>query len=67
MIRKALLRIPMLGPWVERRWMPDLIERDAHRDIVRERLNEPPVTPARAAMPADEPLPPQLTESAPED
>ena len=66
-IRKRLLRIPWIGPWVERRWMPDRIERDAHREIVRERLEAPRVTPAPAAIPSDEPLPPQLTGTAPED
>jgi len=44
-IRKALLRVPVLGRWVERRWMPDPIERDAHREIVRERLAAPSVAP----------------------
>jgi hypothetical protein len=62
-IRKALLRVPVLGPWVERRWMPDPIERDLHREIVRGRLAaaaapDPPAAPAETK---------QLTGGAPED
>jgi hypothetical protein len=41
-IRKFLLRVPVLGPYVERRWMPDPVERDAHREVVRARLEAPP-------------------------
>jgi hypothetical protein len=65
-IRKTLLRVPVLGRWVERRWMPDPAERDAHREIVRERLDAPTLTPVAAPNPADEPVSP-LTEPAPED
>ena len=36
-----LLHVPIVGPWVERRWMPDPIERDRHRELVRERLHAP--------------------------
>jgi len=67
MIRRALLRVPVLGRWVERRWMTDPIERDAHYEIVRERLEAPTITPAPSPMPADEPLPAQVTEPAAED
>jgi hypothetical protein len=63
-IRKALLRVPIVGRWVERRWMPDPVERDAHREIVRERLDAPIVTPSVAPTAADEALPAQLTGSA---
>ena len=48
MIRKTLLRVPVIGPWVERRWMPDPIERDAHREVVRGRLEAPAVADAPA-------------------
>ena len=41
MIRTFLLRVPILGGWVERRWMPDPVERDRHREIVRDRLDAP--------------------------
>lgn len=46
MIRRLLLRVPILGGWAERRWMPDPVERDRHREVVRERLE----TPARADL-----------------
>jgi hypothetical protein len=36
-----LLHVPILGRWLERRWMPDPIERDAHREVVRARLEAP--------------------------
>jgi hypothetical protein len=62
MIRKALLRVPVLGRWVERRWMPDPVERDAHREIVRERLDAPITPPILAPMEAEEPPPSQLAE-----
>lgn len=62
MIRKMLLRIPILGGWVERRWMPDPAERDAHREVVRARL-EPQARPAAPAPPDA----PQLSGGAPED
>ena len=39
-----LLRIPIVGGWFERRWMPDPVERDRHREVVRERLEAPAVT-----------------------
>jgi hypothetical protein len=40
-----LLHVPILGRWLERRWMPDPIERDRHREVVRARLEPeaPPV------------------------
>jgi hypothetical protein len=62
-IRKLLLGIPILGPWVERRWMPDPVERDAHREVVRGRL-EAPAIPDPPPAPADAK---QLTGGAPED
>jgi hypothetical protein len=62
-IRKLLLRIPIIGPWVERRWMPDPIERDAHREIVRARLEAS----AKPEGPADQAEPPQPLAGAPED
>jgi len=40
-----LLHVPIIGGWVERRWMPDPVERDRHREVVRERL-EAPIIPA---------------------
>jgi hypothetical protein len=43
-IRKLLLGVPVLGPWVERRWMPDPVERDMHREVVRARLEEPVIS-----------------------
>ncbi|MGZ8563246.1 MAG: hypothetical protein ACXWWU_06475 [Candidatus Limnocylindria bacterium] len=49
MIRKMLLHVPILGGWVERRWMPDPVERDLHREVVRDRLEAP----ARADVPDD--------------
>jgi hypothetical protein len=55
-IRKLLLRVPILGGWVERRWMPDPVERDAHREAVRSRLESQ----AKVARPAP-PGSPQLT------
>jgi hypothetical protein len=39
-----LLRVPIVGDWVERRWMPDPVERDRHREVVRERLDAPVVS-----------------------
>lgn len=39
-----LLRVPIVGGWVERRWMPDRDERDRHREIVRDRLDAPAVS-----------------------
>jgi hypothetical protein len=66
--RKQLLRIPILGRYLERRWMPDPVERDAHREIVRERLEAPaPDVAARHDLVANEDLPPQLTGGAPEE
>jgi hypothetical protein len=62
-IRKVLLRVPVVGPWVERRWMPDPVERDRHREIVRERLEAPVI----AETPADQAETAQLTGGAPED
>lgn len=59
MIRKMLIRLPLLGDWFERRWMPDPGERDAHRDVVRSRL-EPQAKPVRPAPPGS----PQLTTGA---
>jgi hypothetical protein len=61
-IRKLLLGIPVLGPWVERRWMPDPVERDMHREVVRARLEAPEPGPPPA--PADAK---QLTGGPPED
>jgi hypothetical protein len=61
-VRKLLLRVPVLGGWVERRWMPDPVERDAHREIVRERLDAPIAPPILAPMRADEPPPSPLAE-----
>jgi len=49
-IRKMLLHVPIIGGWVERRWMPDPVERDRHREVVRERL-EAPIIPAPPAPP----------------
>jgi hypothetical protein len=66
-IRRTLLRVPLLGRWVERRWMPDPVERDAHRELVRERLEAPIATPVVTPVPTNEALPPQLTGSANED
>jgi hypothetical protein len=63
-IRKSLLRVPVLGRWVERRWMPGPAERDAHREVVRERLEAPVVTPAIAPVASDDP---QLTGTPPEE
>jgi hypothetical protein len=63
MIRRFLLRVPVLGPYVERRWMPDPVERDAHREVVRARL-EPQ---AKPDPPSAAPDAPQLTGGAPED
>ena len=40
-IRKMLLHVPIVGAWVERRWMPDPVERDRHRELVQERLHAP--------------------------
>jgi hypothetical protein len=58
-----LLGVPVIGPWVERRWMPDPAERDAHREAVRARLDEPVIT-----KPPDEPVEPkQLTGGRPEE
>jgi hypothetical protein len=59
-VRKTLLRFPVIGPWVERRWMPDPVERDTHREVVRARLDGPVST-----KPLAEPK--QLTGGAPED
>jgi hypothetical protein len=59
----VLLRVPVIGPWVERRWMPDPVERDAHREAVRARLEEPVITRA----PAEPVETKQLTGGAPED
>jgi hypothetical protein len=61
-----LLRVPILGGWVERRWMPDPVERDAHREVVRSRLEAPamPEPPPATPAPSDAA---QLTGSAPED
>jgi hypothetical protein len=61
--RKQLLRIPILGRYLERRWMPDPVERDAHREVVRERLEAP----APPVVAAERDLPSQLTGGAPED
>jgi hypothetical protein len=63
MIRKFLLRVPLVGPWAERRWMPDPVERDAHREAVRSRLEAP----ARPEPPPAPPDAPKLTGGAPED
>ncbi|MBI2777080.1 MAG: hypothetical protein HYX57_07430 [Chloroflexi bacterium] len=54
MIRKMLLRVPVLGGWVERRWMPDPVERDRHRAVVRERLDAPVISHAPADATAAE-------------
>ena len=51
MIRNLLLRVPVLGRWVERRWMPDPVERDRHREVVRERLEAPAITEAQPDPP----------------
>jgi len=37
----VLLRLPVIGPVIERRWMTDADERDAHRDLVNARLAAP--------------------------
>jgi len=58
-IRKLLLRVPTLRRHLERRWMPDPIERDRHREIVRARL-EAPATPDPTIDPAETK---ELTES----
>ena len=50
-IRNVLLRIPVIGPIIERRWMPDPAERDAHQAIVLARLAAP-----AGADPTAEPL-----------
>lgn len=63
MIRRVLLRVPILGPYVERRWMPDPVERDLHREAVRARLDEPVIT----KPPAEQVEPKRLTGGAPED
>lgn len=61
-----LLRVPILGGWVERRWMPDPVERDRHRELVRERLQAPtPSDPPPVQL--GTPDAPQLTGSGPED
>jgi hypothetical protein len=62
-IRNLLLRVPILGPYVERRWMPDPVERDRHQEIVRGRLEAPVI----ADVPADQAETPQLSGGAPED
>jgi hypothetical protein len=66
--RKQLLRIPILGRYLERRWMPDPVDRDGHREIVRDRL-EAPVSDAAPEhdLVANEDMPPQLTGGAPEE
>jgi hypothetical protein len=52
-----LVRIPIIGPIVERRWMPDSAERDLHQQIVQERLMAPAATnadpPAETVRPDD--------------
>lgn len=48
-IRRMLLRVPILGGWVERRWMPDPVERERHREVVRDRLEAS----AKADVPDD--------------
>jgi hypothetical protein len=40
-IRSLLLHIPVLGRYLERRWMPSAAERDLHRNVVRGRLHRP--------------------------
>ena len=62
-IRKLLLRVPVIGHLVERRWMPDPIERDAHREMVHGRLEAPVV----ADVLADTVEQKQLTGGATED
>jgi len=36
-----LVRIPFIGRRIERRWMPDSLERDLHQQIVQKRLHAP--------------------------
>jgi len=48
-IWRVLVRIPIIGRVLERRWMPDSTERDLHQQIVHERLAAPPVADPQAA------------------
>jgi hypothetical protein len=52
-----LLHVPILGRWLERRWMPDPVERDAHREVVRARLEAPTAAETRAAPSGTEQTP----------
>ena len=40
-IRNVLLRLPVIGPIIERRWMTDPVERDTHQELVLARLAAP--------------------------
>jgi hypothetical protein len=51
-LRKLLLRVPALRPFVERRWIADPVERAVHDDVVRGRL-EPRVPSEASADPPD--------------
>jgi len=51
-LRKLLLRVPALRPFVERRWIADPVERAVHDEVVRGRLEAPTPTDA-PADPAD--------------
>jgi hypothetical protein len=60
-IRNVLLRLPVIGPIIERRWMPNPAERDAHQEIVLARLAAPtradPTAEPMEVPEAESPLP----------
>jgi len=57
-IRRLLIRVPIIGPIVERRWMPDSAERDRHRALVISRLPVPgPPAPVDPPDPGETPGP----------
>jgi hypothetical protein len=50
-----LVRIPFIGPRIERRWMPNSLERDLHQQIVKRRLRAPlPGDPPSNAIPPED-------------
>jgi len=53
-LRKLLLRVPALRPFVERRWIADPVERAVHDEVVRGRLEAPTPTDAPAEPPDSE-------------
>jgi len=50
-LRKLLLRVPALRPFVERRWIADPVERAVHNDVVRGRLETPPAEDRSSDLP----------------